>query len=607
MAAREELHTKMDRLVEKYSELLFTLPSTGRLLAYVLMASLVPGVCLSVSLSLARTPSWLACPAALAFAFATLFAWALDVLLLKPDPLLNARRCLGLELFALMALVPLASAGSLLGPKLLARLTAVGASIAVAARLLVMVAASLASAKRRVASTITLPLAWLLAAEGLSYLWPSYQPGWQELAIPFAFLAIGCLAASANLLYIRRAGERVLGSDPFRPLRGFAASWMEDISEPLEAFLTEIGVEEDVLTHVLVFRELGTGRPLGALVVPGVHPGPFRSVGSSPLPGLLKEALEARLGCPVAVAHGTSGHDLNLTSRSECEKLIEAVCSSLDSLKGPFREATRPVRARGERAEAICQLLGPLALVVLTASPETMEDLPPEVGSLTARRARELGLADAIVVDAHNSLNGPFDRERLVERFTAAASKALEEAVGLPKAPFRIGMASVRPSEFTLEEGMGPGGITVLALEAGGQRAAYVVIDGNNMVSGLREHLLEALRQLGFDEGEVMTSDTHVVNALLLVERGYHPVGEVMDWRVLAEYVRGAAEAALRVMRPAEAWHARVVARGLRVFGAEQLDKLCELPLAVLKATKRGVLGLLTPVNALLLILALAL
>jgi len=54
-------------------------------------------------------------------------------------------------------------------------------------------------------------------------------------------------------------------------------------------------------------------------------------------------------------------------------------------------------------------------------------------------------------------------------------------------------------------------------------------------------------------------------------------------------------------MRPAEAWHARVVVKGPRVFGAEQLDKLCELPLAVLKATKKGVLGLLTPVHVILL------
>ncbi|RLI38665.1 hypothetical protein DRO60_02915 [Candidatus Bathyarchaeota archaeon] len=600
--AREELHAKMDRLVEKYSELLFTLPSKGRLFALVLSASLIPGACYLISLALAKASLWLACLPLLVPPLTTLAAWALDMLLLRPDPLLNARRCLGLELFSLLSLVPLASAGAFLGPELAVRLTAIGASIAISARSLVMVAASLASTPRRAACTITCPLAWTLAAYALASLW---QPSRLPSLLPLAFLAIGCLAAGSLLAYIRHVGERVLGSNPFRPLRGFAASWMEDLSGPLEEFLTEVGAKADITTHVLVFRERGTGRPLGALVVPGIHPGPFRDVGSSPLPGLLQEALEARLGCPVAVAHGTSGHDLNLTARSEREKLIEAVCSALDGLRGPYREATRLVRARGERAEAACQLLGPLALVVLTASPETMEDLPPEVGELTAKRARELGLADAIVVDAHNSLNGPFDRTRLVERFTAAASEALGRARELPRSQLRFGMARVVPAEFTLEDGMGPGGISVLALEAGDQKMAYVVVDGNNMVSGLREHLLEALRGLGFDEGEVMTSDTHVVNARLLVERGYHPVGEAMDWRVLADYVRGAAQAALRAMRPAEAWHARVVAKGLRVFGAEQLDRLCGLPMAVLRATKRGVLGLLTPAHAALMALAL--
>jgi len=402
-------------------------------------------------------------------------------------------------------------------------------------------------------------------------------------------------------LAIDRSAKDLLGESVLRIARGFSACWIADYNRSLEEFLDEIGVQEDIEAHILLFEDL-EGHPIGALVVPGVHPGPFREAGSSPLPSLIQEALEKALGCPVAVPHGLSGHDMNLTSRAECEKLIRALLEALKSPKGPYDKATPPIRSEGPLAKALCQVLGPLALVILTASPEPMEDLPREIGPLVAREAIQMGLEGAVVIDAHNCLDGLKEHGDLISPFASEASKAISKAVSMPKGPFKAGMSKVVPGEFSVEEGLGPGGITVLALELNGARYAYVVLDGNNMVVGLRERLLEELRALGFTDGEVMTTDTHVVNARILVERGYHPVGEVMDWDLLAKYVRGAAQSALSALRPAVLKWAKVK-MALKVFGEEQLEKLCEVPVRGLRTAKKSALGILLPIHLALLIL----
>ena len=74
---------------------------------------------------------------------------------------------------------------------------------------------------------------------------------------------------------------------------------------------------------------------------------------------------------------------------------------------------------------------------------------------------------------------------------TAAASKCLQKAVALPTKPFRVGSATVFPTEFNLKAGMGAGGITAIVVQVENQKTAYIVIDGNNMIPGLREKILD--------------------------------------------------------------------------------------------------------------------
>jgi putative membrane protein len=124
---------------------------------------------------------------------------------------------------------------------------------------------------------------------------------------------------------------------------------------------------------------------------------------------------------------------------------------------------------------------------------------------------------------------------------------------------------------------MGPSGIAALVVRVGSQTTAYVTIDGNNMISGLREKILSALLEIGVNGGEVFTTDTHAVNAVVLNARGYHPIGEVMDQEQLIENVKRAVAAAINNLEPAEAGWKTETVPNVKVVGQKQIESMCML------------------------------
>jgi putative membrane protein len=167
------------------------------------------------------------------------------------------------------------------------------------------------------------------------------------------------------------------------------------------------------------------------------------------------------------------------------------------------------------------------------------------------------------------------------------ASNCLKKAVSLPSTPFEVGAASVFPKEFSLKDGMGPGGITAIVVKVAEQNSFYVVIDGNNMISGLREEILSALTSTGFHEGEVFTTDTHAVSAVILGRRGYHPVGEAMNHETLIGYIKEALKAASASLESCKAGCVSTVVPKVRVIGKARIESLSMLVDTALQKAKQ--------------------
>ncbi|MEM2137113.1 MAG: DUF2070 family protein, partial [Candidatus Methanomethylicia archaeon] len=299
-------------------------------------------------------------------------------------------------------------------------------------------------------------------------------------------------------------------------------------------------------------------------------------------------ALERELNkCFVCVPLGLVGHDRDLTSQKQMQKLIDNILKST-SMEVKDTEATRFVKVSNELATCCCQAFGDMVLMSFSLSPNTTEDLPEELSTIICRELENLGFKSCVLMNAHNSIDGVLNVDVACRALEDAALKCLRDLALMGKAKFRMGVAHIMPKEFSLKDGMGPGGITIIAIEVDGQRVAYIVIDGNNMVSGLREKILESIKSIGFDDGEVFTTDTHLVTALTLSERGYHPIGEVVKHEVIIGYILETAKRALENLEWARTGFRNMIAPNVKVIGRRSLENLTIL---IDKAVRRAKLS----------------
>jgi putative membrane protein len=132
------------------------------------------------------------------------------------------------------------------------------------------------------------------------------------------------------------------------------------------------------------------------------------------------------------------------------------------------------------------------------------------------------------------------------------------------------------------DDGLGPLGIQVLVVEAGGQKTAYILFDSNNMVCGLREEIIGAVKGM-VDVAEVLTSDDHSVNMTM---GGFNPAGMKMERARLVGNAKELTELAVRDLSFSQSAAATGHIDDLRIFGPESSARLTtgiNLTVAILK------------------------
>jgi len=407
----------------------------------------------------------------------------------------------------------------------------------------------------------------LLVAVATYFLLPGV---WQTpLWVLFTVLALVLLGPVILLVQISKMSFDD-GTIRIIPLfRAFVYAWAEQHNGPLEKQLAEISESARLEVDELVFTD-PFGVRLGRLVAPYIHPGPFRNVGSSGLSLALTEGMGTG---ETVVVHGVSNHERDMARSGDMKKIISTLKTA--ETTQPFASCTSMTRAEVSGAKASCQIFGETALFTLTLSPKSHDDIPDTVKDRIREAVAVRGLG-AVVVDAHNCL----DHEDLLDEkdvlnLVIAAGEALEKAVSLPRESFKVGISRVRPSEWGLNEGMGPCGIVAIVVETSAGRNAYIVFDTNNMIQGFREELLTYVASLGYVKAETMTSDTHLVNAIGATDRGYHPAGETMEHARTLRYVEEALSAAKP--RPAEASFKRVAVDDVPIIGVKGIELLREV------------------------------
>jgi len=440
---------------------------------------------------------------------------------------------------------------------------------------------------------VALPIFFMSSAIG-------YTAEMQILVFALTSVSMALLTVFAFKYFMDRVGTGTLGIASSVLFKAFLANWTEDLIAPMETFFEKLGNQQDVKVSLLTFR---SGEKIKAvIVVPALHPGPFKNLGSSLLPSLIQTTIQNKFDCVVSAPHGLVGHELDVSTWSENQRVVNSILEFVGS-SSIYSKATPMVRTESDDAKASCQLFGDCAFLTLTTAPKTIEDLPPELNSLIVSEAEKRGLS-VLAIDAHNSMGGSFDRDSAVTSFSEASVDCLEKALKTKNSRFKAGAATVVPQEFTVQDGMGPGGISVIVVEVDSQKAAYVTIDGNNMVSGLRDKILSAIKELGIDDGEILTTDTHSVCGMIRSARGYNLVGEAIDHMKLISYIKEATIHALDSMEPVESsWRTEVIPN-VKVIGEQQITELTVLADKTTQRARRLAVSLF-PVAAIVLILLL--
>ncbi|HYA54421.1 MAG TPA: DUF2070 family protein [Thermoplasmata archaeon] len=340
------------------------------------------------------------------------------------------------------------------------------------------------------------------------------------------FLALGFVLS----VVLVRASDRpirrefgISGVSLIRPMLDHVGQRDPEATRSLESFFRRGAIPGNIMARAVVFSSGASVK--ATLALPTVHPGPFAALGSSDLPRKLDEKLGPEAGT-MFVPHTPCDHDLDLAADEDVERVAAALRELVGSSgpSGPSRASPLVSPHAGSFARA--QLLGDVALVIVTQAPAPTDDIAFSVADRIVREVAQEGGPKVVLVDAHNSyvegkgdiLYGTPDAEKLIADTKAAVRAAVAAA---RDGPIEVGTA-VRKGYSIGQDGIGPEGFRALVIRAAGTTTAYVVIDGNNLLIGRRDPIVHALLAR-VDAAEVLTTDNHVVHE---VDGGINPVGE---------------------------------------------------------------------------------
>ena len=395
----------------------------------------------------------------------------------------------------------------------------------------------------------------------------------QYSVYPFDFLLLALIcnihigAVYFFLRVIDEPWQRSLGVSVLDFIQGFIGHLGEGSSD-LEEFFEEIGEEALVPVTVLSFRR-PNGAEKAAFVLPMIHPGPMGDIGGGNLPIRVAEETEG-LAFP---AHATAGHDFNLVTSGEVETICETATRAYERIEYGDT-ATEGARVEEGDATLTGHAFGDSALAVNTFSPTFADDVEYAVGLSAVAEGRSDGLDDVLLVDAHNCNDGlegedlghivPGSRRSF--DLIHGTGQLAERLAGMEQHPLKLGTAW-EETDWEPEDGIGPLGVRVAVVDAGGHRTGYALVDGNNMEPGLRDHIVAQVDAV--DCLEVMTSDTHVVNTV----EAENQVGQAIPDEDLVAVVQDLVDRAVADLEPVEAGMASERAE-VTVFGNDRTETL---------------------------------
>lgn len=547
-------------------------------LRIILSASLLAELLASI-VFFTLCPFFKTVPQALILVFTpSLFSFLMHQFFFRGDRVFTFRRLLALQLIQETLYAVLLLAGSImlffifLEPcRLLLLLTAFGIAVSSFISILVL----LGFCRRSIPATLAVSLLHIsLQSSRWLVLSVILLGNWVDVASAIVS------AFSASVFFLAALRFKQGGRAVFPPLRLFQAYldyYFNRDEGSLEAMLEEMS--EKTRLRLSLVNLIPKDEPPLTVAGLAAHFGPFGTVGSSPLPSHLVKELEKN-DRRILLLRLLSNHSLNLPSKKEVKKIGEAILGALNSAArlGECSSSFFQKESEGYCVTAIrvCSY----CIVFLSCPGYSTEDLPPEWLPRFSKIISEHGLTPLLISDAHNSIDSSSWRifEPDEKRFASLLEEAMDYLTQVPQESLEIGFNRTRPNSLSNDE-IGPSGVSTLVLNIGGKDHAIIVVDGNNMVKGMRDYLVKGLKdQLNLSALEVVTTDTHLLTGLKQARKGYFPVGFKTSGEVLLEACRESLKNAVRRLSPCVAEAYVGEAEEVKVTGSlfNELEKLVE-------------------------------
>jgi putative membrane protein len=375
-----------------------------------------------------------------------------------------------------------------------------------------------------------------------------FRPNYFSSAVIFALFLC---SAFLYVGLINRPLRKMFGVSGTDFVTGYLA--LNENPSILENFFDRIGEEVTVPITALSFAA-GEKRKV-LFVIPSIHPGPVGEVGG----GNLASKIAELVGGKVLTFHGAVQYDFSPTSSDGVRKVADAVSRAEKKLECS-NKATKSVRVKSGDARILAQKFGDSVLLI-SSFQGPAEDIEFGVGMSAVAEVRSAGIKNVVLADAHNSgaedarmiTSGSKHSYELIDAVRKAGYALSSETAG----EMRMGIS--QRTNFSRAQGIGDLGIQAAVLEVLGQKTAYILIDGNNIVDGLRDELT---KDLPVDEAEILTTDTHVVN----IGRVHNYIGMSINVEELRGEIRKCVEDAVKNLEPVSSgMHTEVI--NVRVLG----------------------------------------
>ena len=352
---------------------------------------------------------------------------------------------------------------------------------------------------------------------------------------------------------------------------------MNEGSKSLESLFDNMG---EPISTVVTFISFRTKKGIKSLFVsPSVHPGPLGDIGGSNMPTILAE----RFNHFTMIAHGPSTHDFNPVATRELDKIESAIKTGLEKVEYSPK-STLFKRYKEEKANIGVQFFNKGMVILSTFAPEGSDDIEFGVGlTMMTQSKSRCNVQDSIIVDCHNSFTPESGgvlpgNDEVFEIITAIDKIDLENEYY----DIKVGCYENPMNDLGKNEGVGESGIKTMVIEVANQKTAYILFDSNNMEIGFRAEIIDTVKELGIDEVEVMTTDTHSVNT---ISRGYNPIG-LTKRPEITEYIKESVIKAIDDLEEVEVGTGTEKIENLKTFGPTNSTELISTISSIVAVSK---------------------